>query len=195
VRLQPAATGSGHGAAQGGQKDMSNTGNDRASRGAINFNTVFGVLAIVFGVVLFIITPDQVERPRLLFGRKPSGLDPDFFPRMVSVLFIAAGGWLVWRARFLIEENSFRRLDGEAITNVSVTIACFLILALIVPTLGFVLSSILLLAVLSTFYGNRSVFAGVLISIGVPLIFYNILRVWLQVVLPQNPFFPDVLWF
>jgi len=63
------------------------------------------------------------------------------------------------------------------------------------PGLGFVLSSIILLAVLSTFYGNRSVIAGAAISIGVPLGFYNILRVLLQVVLPQNPFFPNILWF
>lgn len=174
---------------------MSDTGNDQAPRRALNFNTVFGVLGIVIGIVLFIITPDQVERPRLLFGRKSSGLDPDFFPRMVSILFIVVGGWLVWRARALIESNQFRRLGGEAVTNVSVTIACFFILALIMPSLGFVLSSILLLGVLSTFYGNRNIFIGVLISVGVPLVFFNLLRIWLQVVLPQNPFFPDVLWF
>ena len=63
------------------------------------------------------------------------------------------------------------------------------------PWLGFVLSSIVLLGVLSTFYGNRSVIAGAAVSIGVPLVFYNILRVWLQVVLPKNPFFENILWF
>ena len=85
---------------------MSDTGNRPASRGAVNFNTVFGVIGIVVGVVLFIITPDQVERPRLLFGRKPSGLDPDFFPRLVAILFVIAGGWLIWRARVLVETAS-----------------------------------------------------------------------------------------
>ena len=174
---------------------MSDTGDRPASRGAFNFNTIFGVLGILVGVVLFIITPDQVERPRLLFGQKPSGLDPDFFPRLVAILFIVAGGWLIWRARSLVEENNMRNLDGEAITNVLVTVAGFVLLALIMPWLGFVLSSIILLAVLSTFYGNRNFIAGALISIGVPLVFYNILRVWLKVVLPQNPFFPNQLWF
>jgi len=174
---------------------MSDTGGGPASRGALNFNTVFGVLGIVIGVVLFVITPDQVERPLLLFGQKPSGLDPDFFPRMVAVLFVITGGWLLWRARVLVEENRMRSLDGEAITNVLVTIAGFLVLALVMPWLGFVLSSIILLAVLSTFYGNRNLLAGAAISIGVPLLFYNILRIWLQVVLPQNPFFPYMLWF
>lgn len=174
---------------------MSDTGGGPASRGAWNFNTVFGLLGILVGVVLFIITPDQVERPRLLFGQKPSGLDPDFFPRLVSVLFIAAGGWLIWRARSLVEENGIRKLDGEAVTNVVVTVAAFLVMALIMPWLGFVISSVLLLGVLSTFYGNRSLIAGALISVGVPLVFYNILRIWLQVLLPQNPFFPNILWF
>lgn len=174
---------------------MSDTGGSPASRGALNFNTVFGVLGIVIGVVLFIITPGQVERPLLLFGQKPSGLDPDFFPRMVAVLFVITGGWLLWRARVLVEENGIRNLNSEAIVNVLVTIAGFLVLAAVMPWLGFVLSSIVLLAVLSTFYGNRSLLAGAAISIGVPLLFYNILRIWLQVVLPQNPFFPHMLWF
>ena len=174
---------------------MSDTGGSPASRGALNFNTVFGVLGIVIGVVLFIITPGQVERPLLLFGQKPSGLDPDFFPRMVAVHIVITGGWLLWRARVLVEENGMRNLDGEAITNVLVTVAGFFALALVMPSLGFVMSSIILLAVLSTFYGNRNLMAGAAISIGVPLVFYNILRVWLQVVLPQHPFFPYMLWF
>ena len=174
---------------------MSDTGSGPASRGVVNFNTVFGVLGIVLGVVLFIITPEQVDRPRSLFGQKPSGLDPDFWPRLVAILFVVAGGWLVWRARELVEENRIRNLDREAIINVLATIAAFLVHALVMPLLGFVLSSIVLLAVLSTFYGNRSVLAGAAICIGVPLIFYNILRIWLLVVLPQNPFFPNVLWF
>ena len=160
---------------------MSDTGDRPASRGVVNFNTVFGILGIVIGIVLFIITPDQVERPRLLFGQKPSGLDPDFFPRLVAILFVITGGWLIWRAR--------------AVTDDLVTLAGFLLLALVMPQLGFVLSSIILLAGLSTFYGNRHFLAGAAISIGVPLVFYNILRVWLQVVLPQNPFFPNILWF
>ena len=63
------------------------------------------------------------------------------------------------------------------------------------PVLGFVLSSILLLGVLSTYYGNRNVLVGIAISVGVPLLFFNTLRIWLQVVLPQNPFFTNILWF
>lgn len=174
---------------------MTDMNDDQAPRGWVNFNTVFGVIGIVAGITLFIITPDQVERPKLLFGRAPSGLDPDFFPRMVAVLFMITGVWLLVRSRKLIEENLVRNLDREAITSVLVTVACFLGMALIMPVLGFVLSSILLLGVLSTYYGNRNVLVGIAISVGVPLLFFNTLRIWLQVVLPQNPFFTNILWF
>ncbi len=174
---------------------MTDANEDQAPRGLVNFNTVFGVIGIVAGITLFIITPDQVERPKLLFGRAPSGLDPDFFPRMVAVLFMITGVWLLVRSRKLIEENLVRNLDREAITSVSVTVACFLGMALVMPVLGFVLSSIVLLAVLSTYYGNRNVLVGIAICVGVPLLFFNMLRIWLQVVLPQNPFFSNVLWF
>lgn len=174
---------------------MSQADENVPTQGAFNFNTVFGIIAILFGVALFIITPDQVERPRLLFGQKPSGLDPDFFPRMVAVFFMIVGMWLVWRARTLREANGMRALDGEAVMSVSFTIAGFVVMAFLMPWLGFVISSALLLAVLSTFYGNRNVLLGVLVSVGVPLLFFNVLRVWLKVVLPQNPFFTDILWF
>lgn len=170
--------------------------NDGQQRpGWMNFNTAFGLAAILFGVVLFIITPDQVERPRLLFGQKPSGLDPDFFPRMVAVFFMIAGGWLIWRARTLREDNGMASLDGEAIMSVLFTIGGFIVMAILMPWLGFVISSFILLAVLSTFYGNRNILLGLLVSAGMPLLFFNVLRIWLKVVLPENPFFPDFLWF
>ncbi|MBT7361835.1 MAG: tripartite tricarboxylate transporter TctB family protein, partial [Rhodospirillaceae bacterium] len=166
---------------------MTDVSDDKAPRGWVNFNTVFGLLAIVFGVVLFIITPDQVERPRLLFGQKPSGLDPDFFPRMVAVFFMIVGVWLVWRARTLREDNHMTALDGEGIMSVLFTIGGFLVMAALMPWLGFVISSFILLLVLSTFYGNRNILLGLLVSAGVPLVFFNVLRVWLKVVLPQDP--------
>ncbi|MEP4377841.1 MAG: tripartite tricarboxylate transporter TctB family protein [Alphaproteobacteria bacterium] len=174
---------------------MTDVNDQPAPRGWMNFNTAFGVFAIVFGVVLFIITPDQVERPRLLFGQKPSGLDPDFFPRMVAVFFLIVGVWLIWRARTLVEDNHMAALDGEAVMSVLFTIGGFIVMALLMPWLGFVISSFILLLVLSTFYGNRNIWLGLLVSAGVPLLFFNVLRVWLKVVLPQDPFFPDFLWF
>ena len=160
-----------------------------------NFNTVWGLVAIAFGVALFAITPGQVERPLLLFGQKPSGLDPDFFPRLVAVLFVLFGGWLVWRSFALVETNGLRLLDREAIVNVAVTVLMFFAFAVALPRVGFVIAAVVVIAVLSTFYGNRNVWAGAAISIGVPLAFFNIMRVWLKVVLPGQPFFPNVLWF
>lgn len=174
---------------------MTDVNNDQGRPGWMNFNTAFGLGAIVFGVALFIITPDQVARPRLLFGQKPSGLDPDFFPRMVAVFFVIVGVWLVWRARTLREDNAMAALDKEGIMSVLFTIGGFIVMAALMPWLGFVISSFILLAVLSTFYGNRNIWLGLLVSAGVPLLFFNVLRVWLKVVLPQDPFFPDFLWF
>lgn len=173
---------------------MSQSEGEATGGGALNFNTVFGVLGILIGVVLFIITPDQVERPRLLFGQKPSGLDPDFFPRMVAVFFVITGTWLIWRARTLREVNGLRALDGEAVMSVLVTIGGFVVMAIIMPWLGFVISSFLMLLMLSTFYGNRNMLLGLLVSSVIPFVFFNALRVWLNVVLPQNPFFPDFPW-
>ena len=79
--------------------------------------------------------------------------------------------------------------------SVLFTIGGFIVMAFLMPWLGFVISSFILLAVLSTFYGNRNILLGLLVSAGMPLLFFNMLRIWLKVVLPQNPIFPDFLWF
>lgn len=160
-----------------------------------NFNVTLGLCSVALGLALFFVTPYEVERPRLLFGQVVSGLDPDFFPRFVACLTALFGGLLIWQARSIKETNALLDLDREAITNVLFTAVTLAAFAYLLPRLGFVLASIILIAVLSTFYGNRSWLLGLGISIGVPLLFYNVLRLGLQVVLPQNPIFPDVLWF
>lgn len=160
-----------------------------------NFNATLGLCSVVFGIALFIVTPYEVERPRLLFGQVVSGLDPDFFPRLIACLMAAFGGLLIWQARSIRETNALLELDREAVSNVFFTAVMLVVFAYLLPQLGFVLAAIILIAVLSTFYGNRSLLLGLGISIGAPLLFYNVLRLGLQVVLPQNPIFPDVLWF
>ncbi|MBW1773982.1 MAG: tripartite tricarboxylate transporter TctB family protein, partial [Deltaproteobacteria bacterium] len=55
--------------------------------------------------------------------------------------------------------------------------------------LGFVLASCLVAGTLSTFYGNRNVLIGLVVSVVVPLCIYYVFTNLLAVSLPEFPFF------
>jgi putative tricarboxylic transport membrane protein len=154
-----------------------------------NFNTIAALAFIVFGIVLFIVIPQQVDRPTLLFGQTPSGLDPDLFPRLVAGGFFALGLWYLVRSFRLAEKNGFVELDREAALNVGLTLVALLAYALLMEPLGFIASSILLVAFLSTFYGNRNIVLGALASIGVPLGIFFVFTRLLRVSLPEAALF------
>ena len=154
-----------------------------------NFNTIAALAFVLLGIVLFVIIPQQVDRPTLLFGQPPSGLDPNLFPRLVAGAFVLLGVWFGLASGKLEETNGFAELDREAIINVSITLLVFLAYALLMTRLGFIVSSVLVIAVLSTFYGNRNIWLGFLFSVGVPVTIFLVFTRVLFVSLPSGILF------
>ena len=154
-----------------------------------NFNIVSAVFFVLFGILLYLITPYQVEEPVIIFGQSLNALDPTLFPRILAVGFVLLGGWYAVVSLGLRERNGFRDLDRQACINVGVSIGAFALYAVAMEPLGFVLSSVLLILGLSAFYGARNLFLIALVGIGVPITIYMIFTRLLQVFLPE---FPDV---
>ncbi len=154
-----------------------------------NFNTVAALGFVVLGIILLAIIPHQVDRPTLLFGQPPSGLDPDLFPRLVASSFVLLGVWFGLASGTLKETNGFAELDREAIINVLITLLVFFAYALLMTRLGFIVSSVLVIAVLSTFYGNRNIWLGFLFSVGVPVSIFLVFTRVLFVSLPSGILF------
>jgi putative tricarboxylic transport membrane protein len=152
------------------------------------FNSGCALGVIALGVAIWVLTPFQVEKAVPLFGEPASGLDPHLFPRMVAAVFILLGIWYFIRARALDEENLLRKLDREAIFNTLVSLAAFLLFALFLETLGFVIAGALTMFFLSTFYGNGTYWLGAVVSIAVPFGVYNLFTKVLLVFLPEFPF-------
>ena len=169
-------------------QERTTPGGGRHAMATLNFNGVAGLFFVVLGIVLFVIIPHQVARPTLLFGQAPSGLDPDLFPRLVAGGFVVLGALLLVRSSRIGEANGFLALDREALVNVGATLVALLAYALLMIPLGFVLASILVIAFLSTFYGNRNIFLGAGVSIGVPLLIFFTFTRLLRVSLPETPF-------
>ena len=65
---------------------------------------------------------------------------------------------------------------GSGVVAVGVSLAAFLVYALLMEPLGFVLSSVLLIGALSLFYGARDLRIVLAISLGVPVAIWLVVR-------------------
>jgi putative tricarboxylic transport membrane protein len=171
---------------------MASVDNDSDSSGApglrFNFNIGCAIGVIALGIAIWVLTPYQVETAVPLFGKPASGLDPHLFPRIIATVFVGLGVWYFVRALSLVEENLLRKLDREAIVNTIVSLVTFFIFAELMELIGFVISAALVMFFLSTFYGNRTWWLGILVSVAVPLGVFNLFTKVLQVFLPEFPY-------
>lgn len=155
----------------------------------INFNTVLAAACVLFSIFLFAVIPSEVERPLVLLGQSESGLDPAFFPELVAACFMAIGLYYLWVSFRLNDENRFHGLTRENYVSTGFTTFMFVVYAAILQPLGFVLSSAIVVAVLSAFYGSRNWLGIAGVAIGVPAIVYVVFRRALSVALPELPDF------
>jgi putative tricarboxylic transport membrane protein len=157
--------------------------------GRINFNTVLAAACVLFSIFLFLVIPSEVERPPVLFGTASAALDPAFFPRLVATCFLIVGLWYLRESFRLNDANGFRGLTRRHYSSVAFTTVMFVIYASILQPLGFILSSGLVVAVLSIFYGARHWPTILIVAIGVPAVVYVVFRRVLTVALPEFPDF------
>jgi hypothetical protein len=176
---------------------MASVDNDSGATGSsgfrFNFNIGCAVGVIALGVAIWVLTPYQVEKAVPLFGKPASGLDPHLFPRVVAAVFFLLGIWYFYRALKLREENLLRKLDREAIVNTIVSLAAFFVFAELMEIVGFVISGAATMFFLSTFYGNRTWWLGILVSCVIPFGVFNLFTKVLLVFLPEFPY-ADLGW-
>lgn len=166
---------------------------DGSSGFRFNFNIGCAVGVIAFGVAIWVLTPYQVETAVPLFGKPASGLDPHLFPRIIGAVFFLLGVWYFFRAMSIGEENLLRRLDREAIINTIVSLLAFGLFAFVMELIGFVIAGAITMFFLSTFYGNRTWWLGILVSVAVPFAVFNLFTKVLLVFLPEFPY-ADLGW-
>ncbi len=161
--------------------------NDEGPARRFNFNTVFGVLFLVLSVVLFLIIPDQIEKPLFVLDDNENALKPSLFPQLVAAGFGGLGIWLFFKSFSIREVNKLRNLDGQAIANVLVTLLVMTLYAPLLMQVGFVVASTLVIAALSTFFGNRSYGLTAVVSIVVPISIFFVFTKFLATYLPPFP--------
>ena len=158
-------------------------------RDSINYNTVTAVFFLVLWTVMFFIIPYQIQKPMLFMGRSLMGLKPTLFPRLATLALIGLSIWYLLISFQIKEKNLFKDVTRYGYFRITASLIAFFAYALLFEPLGFVLSSVLVTATLSTYYGNRNVLVGILVSVGVPLGIYLVFTRMLKVSLPEFPFY------
>lgn len=158
-------------------------------REKINFNTGTAIFFLLLWTVMFILVPYQITKPKLIMGRSLMGLEPTLFPRLTTFAAIVLSVWYLAISFKISEKNLFKEVTKNTYFKVCASLIVFIAYALLFEPLGFVLASFLVAGTLSTFYGNRNVLIGLVVSIVVPLCIYYVFTNLLAVSLPEFPFF------
>jgi hypothetical protein len=154
---------------------------------SFNFNTVFGLGFIAFSIVLFLIIPDQIEKPLVIIFMSENDLNAALFPQVVATCFGGLGIWLFFKSFSIAEVNKVKALKGEAITNVAITLLAMAVYGPLMMQIGFVVSSALVIAFLATFFGNRHYLMTAIVSVTIPVMIFYIFTKLLATYLPPFP--------
>ena len=131
--------------------------------------------------------PSQIAKPKLFMGRAMTALEPTLFPYLVGGGLLILSLWYLLQSLRLSERHLFVGFDRARFAKTSISVGVFLAYALLMEPLGFVAASALMLAVLTTFYGNRNVVLGAAVSVGFPVAVYWLFTRALHVYLPEAP--------
>ena len=153
----------------------------------INFNTVAAAFFIAFAITLFLLIPFHIDKPLIVLVGSQSNLSAELFPQMVASSFLVLGIWFFVKSFSIDQRNELRDLDREAITNVTVTLCIMAGFVLLMVNIGFVLGSAVMIAVMSTYFGNRNYVLTAVVSIGIPMTVFFLFR---RVLLTELPPFP-----
>ena len=156
-------------------------------RRKINFNTISAIFFVVTSITLFLIIPDQIEKPLIVLPQSEKNLQASLFPQLVATGFLGLGIWFFFKSFSLTETNKLRALDRGALANVAVTLVAMAIYGPVMMNLGFVVSSAIVIAFLATFYGNRNYYLTAAVSVAVPVAIFFTFTKLLATSLPPFP--------
>ena len=160
---------------------------DTGPAGRFNFNSAAAIFFIVFAIVLFLLIPTNIDKPLIVMPGSGSTLSAELFPQMVAGSFLILGLWLFAKSFSIQQRNELRDLNREAITNVAMTLVIMAAYVPLMVNLGFVVGSAAMIAVMSTYFGNRNYYLMAAVSISIPMLIFFLFR---RVLLTELPPFP-----
>ncbi len=168
-------------------------------RNELLFSIVSGLAALAAIVAL----PNLVAKPKLLFGRSLSAIEPTLFPQIILVLIAVLSVLAAIFAALALRRASSNgthgsEADGPAIDitetdrNSLVRVALFFVMlvayGLMLKPFGFLISSFIVITVVSLLLGNRNWFQIIPFALVSPVCLYLLATRVLLVSLPELNF-------
>ncbi|MEM7209194.1 MAG: tripartite tricarboxylate transporter TctB family protein [Pseudomonadota bacterium] len=131
-----------------------------------------GLLMLLFGVaIVFVLIPIGVDEPRKV---KFAALSPSYYPRIIAICLSLLGLVVAIRAYLSAppasETSAENRPDG--VQRVAIIFCMLVAMAFVLPTLGFIVTTTLVLAACVWYAGERRYGLIAALSIGIPLLLY-----------------------
>ena len=152
-------------------------------------NLVTGFVSILIGIFVIIKIPTEIEKPVLIFGQSSSEIDPELVPLIVAIMLIIFGSYTMIKDRNTLLNNSWPSLTKTMLKNVGFAILCLTLYSILFNSLGFVLSSALLIFILSKYMGDINHYISIALAIIFPLTVFGIFVNIMHVFLPAFPFY------
>lgn len=141
------------------------------------------LLIVSLGGLVFM--SNLVAKPKALFGRSLSAIEPSLFPKLVLITLLVLAGWLFFTRR----KTFLREVDDLVAYRSSVRalllFGVMIFYALAMKPFGFLISSAISMAAISWLAGNRSIPLKMALSITGPVLLYLIATRGLAVSLPE----------
>ena len=160
---------------------------------------LFAITSGLAASVAIAYLPDLVAKPKLLFGRSLSAIEPTLFPHiilvMIAVLSVLAAifaviGLRAKQANTLINEANGNEsaTDNKPLIRVAIFFATLVAYGLMLKPLGFLISSVVVITVVSLLLGNRNWLQIIPFAVISPVCLYLLATRVLLVSLPELNF-------
>ncbi len=142
------------------------------------------LLALAIGFTVFMDL--LIAKPKMLFGRSLTAMEPNIFPLITMVLMGLLCGVYLWQiVREAGEAKSRQLVDIRTTVRLTVFFAILVFYALTFKPFGFLISTFIAMALISVLAGNRNVLQIAALSFVSPVAIYLIATRALKVSLPE----------
>jgi len=154
---------------------------------------LFALATGVAAVAAIIALPSLVAKPKMLFGRSLSAMEPSLFPQITLILIVVMACLLLplaihgmMKTPKVVDDSAANlSFTEKPVFKVAVFFITLVIYGLLLKPAGFLISSFLVICTLSLLLGNRNWIQIILVATLCPVVLYLIATRGMLVSLPE----------
>lgn len=141
---------------------------------------------LTVGAGYYLLIPYQVDTPMLVFGQALMDMKPTLFPTVAGIGLTVTSAIAFVQSLARSQENPFKNINRAVLKQIGVILIALYVFAVIFEPVGFLISGVLVTAVLSFYLGNRNPLALAILAFGVPGAVYFVFTKLLHISLPEG---------